>query len=61
LLRLRTAAGLEAAELADAAGLDPASYRQVEAGDPASLTYLDLLALADALAVPAAAFLTDSD
>jgi transcriptional regulator with XRE-family HTH domain len=60
-VRLRTAAGLEATELADAAGLDRASYRSMEAGDAARLTYLDLLAIADALAVPAAAVLADPD
>ena len=46
---LRTSAGLDPTELAAAAGLDPATYRQAEAGDPAMLTYLDLVALADAL------------
>jgi transcriptional regulator with XRE-family HTH domain len=61
LFRLRKAAGLAPAELADAAGLDPAYYRDVEAGsgDLARLTYLDLLALADALQVPAAAVIRD--
>lgn len=61
LLRLRTAAGLSAAEVAAAAGLDPGYYREVETGDfePAGLTYLALLRLADALGVPAAAVLAD--
>lgn len=56
---LRTAAGLDPTELADAAGVDPVAYRQAEAGDPVTLTYLDLLALADALAVPPACVLAD--
>jgi transcriptional regulator with XRE-family HTH domain len=61
LLRLRTAAGLGAGELAGAAGLDPQFYRDVEAGDGdlTGLTYLGILALADALAVPPAAVLAD--
>jgi transcriptional regulator with XRE-family HTH domain len=54
---LRTSAGLDPTELAAAAGLDPATYRRVEAGDPATLTYLDLVALADALAVRPACLL----
>jgi DNA-binding XRE family transcriptional regulator len=61
LVRLRAAAGLDADEVADAAGLDRASYRSVEAGDVGRLTYLDLLAIADALAVPPAAVLSDPD
>ena len=61
LCRLRIAAGLEAAELAAAAGLDHASYRLVETGDPSALTYLDVLALAEALSVPPAAVLADPD
>ena len=56
---LRTSAGLGSTELAAAAGLDPATYRRAEAGDPATLTYLDLVALADALAVPADSLLAD--
>jgi transcriptional regulator with XRE-family HTH domain len=56
---LRTSAGLDPTELAAAAGLDPATYRQAEAGDPAMLTYLDLVALADVLAVPADSLLAD--
>jgi hypothetical protein len=61
LLRLRTAAGLGAGELADAAGLDPSYYREVEAGggDLSGLTYLALMRLADALDVPPAAVLAD--
>jgi hypothetical protein len=61
LLRLRTAAGLGAGEVADAAGLDRAYYREVETGDyePAGLTYLTVLRLADALGVPPAAVLAD--
>ena len=61
LRRLREDAGLAPVELADAAGLDPVRYRRLEAGrgDLAALTYLDLLALADALAVPASAVLRD--
>jgi hypothetical protein len=54
---LRISAGLDATDLAVAAGLDPAAYRQAEAGDPAGLTYLDIVALADALAVPPASLL----
>ena len=54
---LRTSAGLDPTELATAAGLDPVAYRRVEAGDAGTLTYLDLLALADALAVPPACLL----
>jgi transcriptional regulator with XRE-family HTH domain len=61
LLRLRTAAGLGAAEVADAAGLDRAFYGEVETGAFASdeLTYLDVLRLAEVLDVPPAAVLTD--
>jgi transcriptional regulator with XRE-family HTH domain len=61
LHRLREAAGLAPAELADAAGLDAAYYRDVEAGrgDLERFTYLHLLRLADALAVPASAVLRD--
>jgi hypothetical protein len=59
LRRLRTAAGLQPVELATAAGLDPGHYRQVENGDLTGLTYLDLLALADALGVPPARVLAD--
>ncbi len=51
--------GSSPTELAAAAGLDPATYRRAEAGDPATLTYLDLVALADALAVPADSLLAD--
>jgi transcriptional regulator with XRE-family HTH domain len=58
---LRSAAGLDPAELAEAAGLDPVSYRRAEDGDPATLTYLDLLALADVLAVPPASLLADPE
>jgi transcriptional regulator with XRE-family HTH domain len=56
---LRTSAGLDPTELAVAAGLDPVMYRLAEAGDPDTLTYLDLVALADALAVPPASLLGD--
>jgi transcriptional regulator with XRE-family HTH domain len=56
---LRTSAGLDPTEPAAATGLDPVTYRQAEAGDPATLTYLGLVALADALAVPPARLLTD--
>jgi transcriptional regulator with XRE-family HTH domain len=60
LRTLRAAAGKGAGELADAAGLDRAYYREVEAGGGVSrLTYLDLLAIADALSVPPAAVLAD--
>lgn len=61
LLRLRSAAGLSAGDLATAAGLDPAYYRDVEAAraDLDRLTYLDLLGLAEALAVRPAAVLAD--
>jgi len=61
LLRLRSAAGLAAGEVADAAGLDRAYYREIETGTfPLDgLTYLTLLRLADALGVPAAAVLAD--
>lgn len=61
LLRLRTAAGLGAGELADAAGLDRDYYRSVETGDfePAGLTYVAVLRLADALGVPPADILAD--
>jgi transcriptional regulator with XRE-family HTH domain len=59
LRTLRTAAGLDPAELAHAARVDPAAYQRAEAGDPDVLTYLDLLALADALAVRPAAVLAD--
>jgi transcriptional regulator with XRE-family HTH domain len=58
LVRLRTEAGLGAAELATAAGLDPADYRDVEAGR-GELTYLDLFRLADALDVSPARVLAD--
>lgn len=56
---LRTSAGLDPTGLAVAAGLDPVTYRSAEAGDPDALTYLDLVALADALAVPPASLLGD--
>ena len=61
LLRLRTAAGLGAGEVADAAGLDRAYYGEVETGafEPDGLTYLAVLRLADALGVPPAAVLAD--
>jgi transcriptional regulator with XRE-family HTH domain len=61
LTRLRSAAGLAAAEVADAAGLDRAYYREVETGrfEPAGLTYLAVLRLAEALGVPPAAVLAD--
>lgn len=61
LQRLRDAAGLTPGDVAVAAGLDPAYYRDVEAGsgDLTRLTYLDLLALAEALQVPAAAVIRD--
>ncbi len=59
LRALRTAAGLEPAELAGAAGVEPDAYRRAEAGDPAALTYLDLLALADALSVRPVTVLAD--
>ncbi len=61
LLRLRTAVGLEAGEVADAAGLGRAYYRELETGDfdLAGLTYLTVLRLADALRVPPAAVLAD--
>ena len=61
LLRLRTAAGLDPAEVADAAGLDPAYYREVETGDfdLTGLTYLTLLRLADALDVDPTSVLAD--
>ncbi|HEY6747338.1 MAG TPA: helix-turn-helix transcriptional regulator [Mycobacteriales bacterium] len=63
LLRLRTAAGLGAGEVADAAGIDRAFYRQVETGafPTEGLTYLDVLGLADALGVPPTAVLADPD
>ena len=61
LRRLRTAAGLDAVALAAAARLDPVAYLRAEAGDPAALTYLDLLALADALAVPPERMLADPE
>ena len=61
LLRLRSAAGLEAGEVADAAGLDRAFYGRVETGAfaPDRLTYLDVLRLAEVLDVPPAAVLAD--
>jgi transcriptional regulator with XRE-family HTH domain len=61
LLRLRSAAGLSAAEVADAAGLDRAYYREIETGTfPLDgLTYLVILRLADALGVSPAAILAD--
>jgi transcriptional regulator with XRE-family HTH domain len=61
LLRLRTAAGLGAGEVADAAGLDRVFYGEVETGAfaPDGLTYLDVLRLADILGVPPAHILTD--
>jgi transcriptional regulator with XRE-family HTH domain len=61
LRRLRAATKLGVDELADAAGIRRTTYREVEAGRAASdtLTYLDLLALAEALDVPPAAILTD--
>jgi transcriptional regulator with XRE-family HTH domain len=63
LLRLRTAAGLGAGEVADAAGLDPGFYAEVETGAVAAagLTYLDVLRLADILDVSPAAVLSDPD
>ena len=63
LLRLRTAAGLGAGEVADAAGLDRAFYGEVETGAFArnGLTYLDVLRLAEVLDVPPAALLADPD
>ena len=61
LRRLRAATGQGVDELADAAGLSRTLYRAVEGGrtDPGTLTYLDLLHLADALEVPPAAILAD--
>lgn len=61
LRRLRTAAGQGVDELADAAGLSRTFYRNIESGraDPGTLTYLDLLRLADVLEVPPAAILAD--
>lgn len=61
LLRLRSAAGLAAGEVADAAGLDRAYYGEIETGTfhPDGLTYLTVLRLADALGVPPAAVLAD--
>ena len=61
LRRLRTAAGKGPGEVADEAGVDRAYYREVEAGDGdlAGLTYLTVLALADALDVPPSAVLAD--
>jgi transcriptional regulator with XRE-family HTH domain len=61
LRRLRTAAGQGVEGLADAAGLSRTFYREIESGraDPGTLTYLDLLRLAEALDVPAAALLAD--
>jgi len=59
LRRLRAAADLGADELADAAGIAPDRYRAVEVGRAGTLTYLDVLALADALDVPPAALLAD--
>jgi transcriptional regulator with XRE-family HTH domain len=58
---LRAATRLGVDELADAAGIHRTTYREVEAGRaaPGTLTYLDLLALAEALDVPPAAILTD--
>jgi transcriptional regulator with XRE-family HTH domain len=55
------AAGPGSGELADAAGVDRGAYRRAEAGDPGGLTYLDLLALAEALGVPPTALLADPD
>jgi transcriptional regulator with XRE-family HTH domain len=61
LRRLRAATDIGVDELADAAGIHRAAYRDVEAGraDPGTLTYLDLLGLAEALGVPPAALLID--
>jgi transcriptional regulator with XRE-family HTH domain len=61
LRRLRVATDRGVDELADAAGIDRAAYGDVEAGrtDPGTLTYLDLLGLAEVLGVPPAALLTD--
>jgi transcriptional regulator with XRE-family HTH domain len=61
LRRLRAAAEQGVDELADAAGLPRTFYRDLESGraDPGSLTYLDLLRLADAFEVPPAAILAD--
>ena len=61
LLRLRTATGLGAGEVADAAGLDRAFYAEVETGAfrPDELTYLDVLRLAEVLDVMPAAVLAD--
>jgi transcriptional regulator with XRE-family HTH domain len=59
LRRLRAAAELGADELAAAAGLPAGRYQDAEAGRAGTLTYLDLLALADALEVPPVAVLTD--
>jgi len=61
LRRLRAASGQGVEGLADAAGLSRTFYRDVESGraDPGTLTYLDLLRLADALDVPPAAILAD--
>ena len=55
----RSAAGLDPAGLAGAAGVDPEAYRRAEGGDPGPLTYLDLLALADALTLAPSALLAD--
>lgn len=61
LRRLRADTELGVDELADAAGIHRTTYREIEAGRaaPGTLTYLDLLALAEALDVPPAAVLTD--
>ena len=61
LRELRLASKLTEEQLAAAAWLDPAYYRDVEAGraDLASLTYLDLIHLADALAVRPAHVMAD--
>lgn len=59
LHRLRSDAGLGVLELAAEAGLDPGRYRDAESGDPGGLTYLDVLALADALRVPVSVVLAD--
>jgi transcriptional regulator with XRE-family HTH domain len=60
LRRLRAAADLGPDELAAAAGISSGCYRAVEAGRADTLTYLDVLALADALDVPPAALLADA-
>lgn len=62
LLQLRTAAGLSPEQVAVAARLDLGYYRDMEGGraDLDLLTYLDVLDLAEALAVrPAQLFLDD--